>query len=64
MTTYTLASLQISQNKTAKSLFTYGETFVSYELADCKFQIHASKLAGDISFELKVRKFCCVWYFN
>ena len=58
MTTYTLSSLQISQNKTAKSLFTYDQTFVSYELVDCKFQIHASKLAGEINFELKVRKFC------
>ena len=56
MTIYTLASLQISQNKTAKSLFTYDETFVSYELADCKFQVHASKLAGEINFELNERK--------
>ena len=58
MTIYTLASLQISQNKTAKSLFAYDQTFVSYELADCQFQRHESKLAGEINFELKERKVC------
>ena len=58
MTIYTLASLQISQTKTAKRFFTYDQTFVSYELADCKFQMHASKLTGEKNFELKERKFC------